>query len=103
MTTHSPYLVNYITHAIKAFNLFELIKNRNLNPNIKMALNKIVPENSVINPLEWNIYELGGETGDIVRLNNYKGLPSDDNFLNLKMAEGNEIFGELLDIEELCQ
>jgi hypothetical protein len=45
------------------------------------------------------VYELT-EKGEIRLLDNYKGLPSDDNYLNLLLAETNQSFDDLLEIEE---
>jgi hypothetical protein len=39
------------------------------------------------------------EDGSIKTLSTYKGLPSDDNFLNQILAEGNDLFANLLEIE----
>ena len=33
-------------------------------------------------------------------LNSYEGLPSDENFLNIQLGETNELFDQLLEIEE---
>jgi hypothetical protein len=32
----------------------------------------------------------------------YKGLPSDENYLNEGLADSNNLFSELLDLEDLC-
>jgi len=78
MTTHSPYLINYLTLAVKA----EMVKN---NLEKEDALNKlatIVPLQSALSGKDLVIYELDEEAGSIRGLPDYKGLPSDENYLN---------------------
>ncbi len=98
MTTHSPYIINYITLAIETNKLKDKIKDDSL----KNKLNNIVPLNSTINPNDVVIYELE-DTGQINILGNYNGLPSDENKLNENLGYTNDLFSQLLDIEELCQ
>jgi len=96
MTTHSPYLINYISLAVKANELKEKIQTKEL----KDRLNEIVPVNSTVNSKELAIYELDEESGSISKLGNFEGIPSDKNFLNVSLAEGNKLFDSLLEIEE---
>lgn len=103
MTTHSPYLINYLTHAVKAFNVLGKINTTNNLSELKEELNQIVPLNAVLNPNDWVIYELDEHTGSIKKLGNYKGLPDDNNYLNELMGETNELFANLLEIEDKCQ
>jgi predicted ATPase len=94
ITTHSPYLINYITLAVEAHNLRDRVSG-----DLKEKLNTIVPEQSTINPTDLAIYELD-ESGNIKLLESYKGIPSDENKLNDKLVEGNDLFAELLEIEQ---
>ena len=66
---------------------------------LKQELEKIVPEASCLSGEDSIVYELT-EKGEIRLLDNYKGLPSDDNYLNLLLAETNQSFDDLLEIEE---
>lgn len=99
MTTHSPYLVNYLTLAVEAYKL----KSRVNTDELKSKLNEIVPLNSTLNGEDFVVYELNEKNGQITKLKTYKGLPSDENYLNKGLAESNDLFSELLDIEDLCQ
>lgn len=103
MTTHSPYLINYLTHAVKAYNVLEKINTSNNQSELKARLNQIVPLNAVLNPNDWVIYELNEVSGSIIHLGNYKGLPEDNNYLNERMGETNELFANLLEIEDKCR
>jgi hypothetical protein len=40
------------------------------------------------------------ENGTIQKLNDYKGIPSDEDYLNGKLAESNDKFAKLLEIEQ---
>jgi predicted ATPase len=84
-TTHSSYILNALTLAIKA----KGIKNQN-----------IVPKKSCINIEDVSIYELT-ENGIIRKLPTVDGLPSDDNYLNNHLAKSNQLFDQLLELEEL--
>jgi predicted ATPase len=103
MTTHSPYIINYLTLTVKAYNVSKKIETSSNKEELMPKLNKIVPQNSIVNPDDWVVYELDEKDGTIKRLENYKGLPSDDNYLNNGMDTSNEYFANLLEIEDLCQ
>ena len=99
LTTHSPYIINYLTLAIKGH---QVLRGISSSPNIdllKQKLEQIVPEVSCISEEDSIIYELT-EKGDIRKLSTYDGLPSDENYLNISLAETNKLFGDLLEIEE---
>ncbi len=96
MTTHSPYIINYLTLAIKADELNRNIKTEDLGN----RLQKIVPLRSTINSDDLVIYELDERDGSIKKLGNYHGIPSDKNFLNTSLGNGNKLFDSLLEIEE---
>jgi predicted ATPase len=95
LTTHSPYLINYLTLAIKANKLFAITTNDSQ----REAIQDIVSIASTVNPDDVVIYELE-ENGTIQRLETYNGLPSDDNQLNANLDETNELFGRLLEIQQ---
>ena len=97
ITTHSPYLINYLTLAIKA-NSIKITKKHNQVHLTK--LNSIVPINSSISSNDVAIYELNERNGTIMPLGEFNGIPSDQNYLNLFLQEGNKLYDELLDIEE---
>lgn len=44
------------------------------------------------------IYEL--HDGEVKLLEDYEGLPSDDNYLNVRLRDTNTAFDDLLEIEE---
>ena len=101
MTTHSPYIINYLTLAIKSEELSSKVKNTHTDELTK-RLEAIVPLGSHLKADNCIIYELHSN-GSISRLDTYQGLPSDENELNQKMAETNELFADLLQIEDSCQ
>lgn len=97
ITTHSPYLINHFSLAVKAGDILE--KNRN-NQKIENELIKIIPNKSVISNHSLLIYEMNEIEGTVKRLDNYNGLPSDDNYLNQEIEETNELFAELLELQQ---
>lgn len=99
LTTHSPYIINYLTLAIKGHQVLQEIQSSPKADLLKQELNKIVSEVSCISGEDSIVYELT-EKGDIRELSTYDGLPSDENYLNTSLAETNNLFGDLLEIED---
>ena len=96
LTTHSPYLINYLTLAVKA----DILKENITTEKSKVKLKKIVPLASTVSPNDYTIYQLDEETGLIEKLEQYNDLPSDDNKLNEMLGESNELFAKLLEIQQ---
>lgn len=96
MTTHSPYFINYLTLLVKAYKV-------QINANDSAAIEKIeaiVPIASALKPDDLIIYQFDEVNGTISPLETYKGLPSDENYLNDSLGETNELFAKLLEIEK---
>ncbi len=102
LTTHSPYILNYLCVSIQASYLFEKITNSTQSnaERISARINKIVPHKSMIAGANVIIYQLDETTGTLRKLDDYEGIPSDTNFLNTSLAEANELFDLLLEIEQ---
>ena len=96
LTTHSPYLINYLTLAVKA----DFLKAKINGDTAKSKLNKIIPLKSTINVNDLAIYELDEYDGSIKKLETQNGLPSDTNELNEQLDETNELFAQLLEIQQ---
>lgn len=62
----------------------------------------IVPAGAQINGEDVSVYQID-ERGVIMALPSYDGMPSDDNYLNNMLAECNDLFNDLLDVEERCE
>jgi len=95
MTTHSPYIINYLSIAIQAGILKTKIKTKNLLE----KLNDVVPVKSTIESSDIVFYQFD-DNGSITKLPDYEGIPSDKNYLNKSLAEGNQLFDSLLEIEQ---
>ncbi|MGV6946776.1 ATP-binding protein [Sphingobacterium kyonggiense] len=101
LTTHSPYIVNYLTLAIQADSLRKKIEKSLKDNKVDLLerLSDVVPLESCISGSSTIVYQLTDD-GIITRLPDYEGLPSDENFLNTLLMKGNELFDKLLEIEE---
>lgn len=100
MTTHSPYLINYISIAIQGDDLRKKI-NHNKNSSVLIEkMEKIISEKSTIAATDVAIYQLDENKGTIKKLPNFEGIPSDKNYLNQSLRHGNEMFDTLLEIEQ---
>lgn len=96
LTTHSPYIINYLTIAVEAG---ELLLNYS-GDTARMKLNKIVPVAAAIKTQELCIYQLDEIEGGISDLPMPEGVPSDNNYLNRSLVEGNRIFDALLELQQ---
>lgn len=90
ITTHSPYLLDYTTLAIKAKSLSE-------NQADEERIQKIVPKKAWIDGNDVCVYQI--EDGKISPLKKYNNMPSDDNFLNQELSDTNDFFAQLLEME----
>lgn len=96
ITTHSPYLINNLSLVVKANYLKSKIKDEAK----KEKLNSIIPIKSTISGDDLAIYELNEIDGSIKKLETQNGLPSDENELNERLDESNELFAQLLEIQQ---
>lgn len=100
LTTHSPYIVNYLTLAVKANEIWQKMSDCK-DEKLKNRLSEIIPANACVDMKKLNVYEL--TDGTVRPLDYVDGILTDDNFLNNLLGETNDLFNNLLDIEELCQ
>ncbi len=100
ITTHSPYIVGNMTLAIKAADLY----NKTDDNDVKQKIAEIVPKMSSINAEDVVIYEFDDKTHTINELEHQNGLPSDNDYLNNALGDTNDLFSDLLDLEdEICK
>ena len=100
ITTHSPYIIGNMTLAIKAA---ELYKKTSKNC-IRKKIANIVPETSSINADDVIIYEFDDKTRTVSELEIQNGLPSDNDYLNNALGDTNDLFCDLLELEEeICK
>lgn len=99
ITTHSPYIISYLSIAIQGATILKKLPSSSNHNMLKEQLHKIVPTEACIMPENVTVYELTTD-GTIKKLADYEGIPSDNNFLNAHLSEGNKLFDQLLTIEE---
>jgi predicted ATPase len=100
ITTHSPYIINYLSIAIQGKYLEALINKSAKREKLLPELYKIIPEEALIAAGDVVIYQLNEEDGSIHKLDAVDGIPSDKNYLNDRLADGNNVFDVLLEIEQ---
>lgn len=96
LTTHSPYIINYVSLAIKAWDVARRIPDEDA----RKRISEIVPEAAWTSGEQVAVFELMPD-GSIVPLSTYDGMPSDENLLNTLLGEMNEKFSALLEIEDV--
>ncbi|RPD49866.1 ATP-binding protein [Hymenobacter sediminis] len=102
ITTHSPYIINYLTLAIKAHEVRNEIVDTDHYKELLKKLAEIVPDNAGVSNEDVIVYELS-ETGQISRLPVYDGLPSDENKLNEELGDTNAQFSDILELEQYAR
>lgn len=99
LTTHSPYIVNFLSLAIQGKHLHQQLKEKKRD-DLLAALYEIVPEEALLLADEVAIYQCNERDGSISELPCFDGIPSDRNMLNEWLRSGNELFDKLLELEE---
>ncbi len=99
LTTHSPYIINYLSIAIQGDYLKGKIDAHTEGGKYLDRLDEVVPLESLVTASDVVVYQLD-DAGNIMKLPDYEGIPSDGNYLNASLAEGNTLFDNLLEIEE---
>lgn len=99
LTTHSPYIVNYLSLAIQGEQLRQRLMDAQRGDLLPM-LYQIVPEQVLLAAEDVVIYQCNEQSGSISRLPSFEGIPSDRNVLNQWLCEGNTLFDRLLELEE---
>lgn len=100
ITTHSPYIISYLTLAVKAERI-RIKAQINNQTDILEKLDRIVPGEASVDSEHTAIYQMI-EDGTIHKLPDYDGLPSDENCLNEYLTDSNNLFIDLLELEEQC-
>ncbi len=100
LTTHSPYIINYLSIAIQGEYLEKEIK-KSVNKDILLPkLYSLIPKNSLISASNVVVYQLDEKDGSVKKLETIDGIPSDKNYLNNTLGESNLLFDALLEIEQ---
>jgi predicted ATPase len=99
LTTHSPYIVSYLSLSVQAHRLRQKLQVFG-RADLLSKLAEIVPVHAMIAPEDLAIYQSDEVAGTVSPLATFGGLPSDNNMLNSFLRHGNEIFDQLLALEE---
>ncbi|MGI6310954.1 MAG: AAA family ATPase [Bacteroidales bacterium] len=100
VTTHSPYIINYLSIAIQGEYLEREIK-KSVNKDVLLPkLYSLIPKDSLISANNAVVYQLDEKDGSIKKLETIAGIPSDKNYLNDTLVKSNMLFDSLLEIEQ---
>lgn len=100
MTTHSPFIINFLSIAIQGEYLKSKIDTSLSASQLIPKLNKIISEKALVSSDVVVVYQLNEADGSIEKLPAPEGIPSDKNYLNDNLRQGNQLFDSLLEIEE---
>ncbi|ULJ64421.1 AAA family ATPase [Wielerella bovis] len=105
ITTHSPYIINYLSICVAVRQTYENIRKSlgiispfRLERKLGSKLAQIVPRFAWLTSNNLSIYQL--KDGIVTLLPEIYGIPSDDNYLNQMLREGNDLIDKLFDIED---
>lgn len=100
LTTHSPYIINYLSIAIHSYELESRIVKAGKSDQLLPKLEEVLPLKSLVSAENCVVYQFNEQTGSIQKLTSSEGIPSDHNFLNDMLRQGNVLFDRLLELEE---
>ncbi|SFN19527.1 Predicted ATPase [Chitinophaga sp. YR627] len=100
VTSHSPYVINYLNIAIQGDELLQKIREAKKEDILLPELFKVIPQTALVSANDVVVYELDETRGGVKKLPAPEGIPSDKNYLNNMLRAGNNIFDTLLSIEE---
>lgn len=96
ITSHSPYMIAYLSLCIQAQSLYDKIGDRK---ELQDKVETVVPRHAFLKDDESFFYQLKSG-GTIERIPEYEGVPSDSNYLNQSLRDANVDFDKLLEIEQ---
>jgi len=99
LTTHSPYIVNYLSLAIQGKHLQQRMMDCG-REDLLPQLEAIAPRQALLEASDVAIYQCNERDGSITRLPCFDGIPSDRNLLNDWLRTGNDLFDQLLELDE---
>lgn len=100
ITTHSPYIINYLSIVIQGEYLESKIKKSSNKDILLSKLYNLIPKEALVSANNVVVYQLDEKDGSVIKLETIDGIPSDKNYLNDTLAEGNLLFDSLLEIEQ---
>lgn len=100
ITTHSPYIINYLSIVIQGEYLESKIKKSSNKDILLSKLYNLIPKQALVSANNVVVYQLDEKDGSVIKLETIDGIPSDKNYLNDTLAEGNLLFDSLLEIEQ---
>ncbi len=99
ISTHSPYIVGYLSLAVKAHEAnLEFAKNGETEKQKKLA--RIVPQESHISVEDVAVYECYAD-GSLRELEKSHGMLCDAHFLDRELGEINDRFSEIFELEDM--
>ncbi|MEX2566157.1 MAG: AAA family ATPase [Cyclobacteriaceae bacterium] len=100
MTTHSPYIISYLSIAIQGEYLESKIEKSSNKDVLLPKLYNLIPKESLVSANNVVVYQLDEKDGTVTKLEAIDGIPSDKNYLNKTLMESNLLFDSLLEIEQ---
>lgn len=97
LTTHSPYVLNDLTLAVKAGDIKKKASGKNA---LLKKLGKLVALDSCLAEGELAVYQINDTDGKVALLPLYEGIPDDNNFLNSSLEDSNLLFDQLIELDD---
>lgn len=93
--TNSPYIINWLGCLVKAGNLYDKYENIIFENKIS----DIIEKKYSIRNKSLSVFELSKDL-TITKYENENGIPPDEDYLNEQLAYTNDLFSDLLDVQQ---
>ncbi|WWL45268.1 hypothetical protein V5O39_05550 [Pseudomonas parakoreensis] len=85
-----------MTIAVQGKQLHDKILKKSRHDDLGLKLANVIPLKALLDADDLAIYQADEKTGSIAKLPMAEGIPSDSNYLNESLREGNDMFDRLL-------
>jgi len=96
--THSPYIINWSSCLVKAGNLYDKYENTKYTN----LISEIAERNISIRNKGLTVFELT-EENKLIKYDDFNGLPPDEDYLNNELELTNDMFSDLLEIQQIVE
>ncbi|MCS0584927.1 ATP-binding protein [Massilia pinisoli] len=103
MTTHSPYVVNLLSLSALGAKVKKDILAHEEKERLLSRLAEVIDINALVDAEDLIVFQANERDGTVKRLPTFEGIPTDKNYLNQFLKFSNEIFDQLLELEQEMQ
>lgn len=103
MTTHSPYIVSLLSLSALGAKVKNDILGHKDKEELLGRLQNIIGIDALVEADDLVVYQADEKDGTVKKLPTFEGIPTDKNYLNQFLRFSNDIFDQLLELEQEMQ